>query len=74
MGRRNARGEEGGFIMWNPAGWACGYLWMIALRVKMRIVPEGGAMWMPNWIQPYWMRCMGFEVRKDILEYLRSGK
>lgn len=26
-------------------------------------------MWLPRWIQPYWMRCMGFEVNDAVLEF-----
>lgn len=56
----------------NPLGWLCGFVWLIAFRIHKRLHPGGGRMWMPMWIQPYWMRCMGWEVNDDLLSYMRS--
>jgi hypothetical protein len=60
--------------MRNPFGWILGFLWFLAVKVSVKLHPEGGGMWMPNWIQPYWMRCMGFQVNEDLLKYYREKK
>jgi hypothetical protein len=57
----------------NPFGWVLGYLWTIAARLHYRLHPEGGSIWMPRWIQPYWMRCVGLEVSDALLEYYRRN-
>jgi len=54
--------------MINPFGWLLGYLWAIATRIHVRLHPDGGSMWLPIWIQPYWARCMGWEVSEEVLE------
>jgi hypothetical protein len=58
----------------NPFGWALGYVWMLAYKVHAIRHPQGGSMWMPRWIQPCWMRCMGFEVSDGLLEFYKESK
>ena len=50
--------------MKNPFGWILGFAWMIVVRVHILLRPAGGHLWMPRWVQPYWMKCMGFEVKR----------
>jgi hypothetical protein len=58
--------------MRNPFGWILGFAWMLATKVHMKMHPEGGHMWLPRWIQPYWMRCMGFKVNDWVLAFYRQ--
>ena len=53
--------------MRNPLGWILGFIWSLAVKLHVRCHPDGGHLWCPRWIQPYWMRCMGWEVSKEIL-------
>ncbi len=55
--------------MKNPIGWILGFIFATATRVHVKRHPNGGRMWLPRWIQPYWMRCMGFEVNDAVLEF-----
>jgi hypothetical protein len=55
--------------MRNPIGWILGYVWKIAYNLHAKWHPKGGSMWMPRWIQPYWMRCMGWEVNEAVLAF-----
>ena len=57
----------------NPFGWILGYIWKVAYKVHAKRHRQG-SMWMPRWIQPYWMRCMGWEVNDAVLEFYRGGK
>ena len=64
---RSERGDE----VKNLFGWALGYVWMLAYKFQVKRHPDGGFLWMPIWIQPYWMRCMGFEVSDGLLEWYK---
>ncbi len=57
--------------MRNPLGWVLGYAWMLFVKIHMKRNPTGGSMWLPRWIQPYWMRCMGWEVNEGVIEFYR---
>jgi len=59
--------------MRNPLGWILGYFWSLIIRYKMRM---GGnrSTWMPRWIQPYFMRCMGWEVNEAVLAFYHRGE
>ena len=58
--------------MKNPLGWILGFVWMIATKIQVKRRPYYGSMWLPRWIQPYWMRCMGFEVNDAVLAFYRE--
>ena len=58
----------------NPIGWILGYVWMLAYKVHKKRHPSGGCLWLPRWIQPYWMRCMGFEVNDAMLTFYKEKK
>jgi hypothetical protein len=58
----------------NPFGWIFGFLWMLATRIHVKRHPQGGSMWLPRWIQPYWMRCMKFEVNDAVLAFYKEQK
>jgi len=58
----------------NPFGWILGFAWMLATKVHIKMNPKGGHMWLPRWIQPYWMRCMGWEVNDAVLAFYRQGE
>jgi hypothetical protein len=60
--------------MKNPFGWILGFVWMITTKIHIKLRPHGGSMWLPRWIQPYWMRCMGFEVSDAVLESYKGRK
>jgi len=51
----------------NPFGWILGFVWMLYVRVKLEIIPQGET-WCPRWIQPYWMKCMGWELSDTVLK------
>ena len=59
----------------NPIGWILGFAWMVLIKARIRQHPkETGSMWCPRWVQPYWMRCMGWEVNEAVLMFYRSNK
>jgi hypothetical protein len=58
--------------MKDPFGWILGFVWMVLVRAKNKLRPQGSSIWMPRWIQPYWMRCMGFEVNEAVLQFYKS--
>jgi hypothetical protein len=70
MGELVPRGGK----MSNPFGWFFGYLWFLVVKINVKLHPAGGCLWMPRWIQPYWMRCMGFEVSDAVLASYRENK
>jgi len=57
--------------MRNPFGWLLGFAWMVVVRIKVRLQPQGGSTWCPRWIQPYWMRCMGWKVDEGVLMFYK---
>jgi hypothetical protein len=59
----------------NPFGWILGFAWMLVIKAKIKLRPEATqSTWMPRWIQPYWMRCMGWEVNEGVLAFYKREK
>jgi hypothetical protein len=54
--------EKFSYPMRNPLDWVLGFMWMLYVKAFVKINPRDGSLWMSLWIQPYWMRCMGFSI------------